>query len=138
MKLLGIDYGTKRIGIAVGDTDPFFVHPLRTIASDREDAAQEIGRIAVEEDAKRIVVGMPYRMTGEGRPGETEGEAGRFAAALRKETGIPVEVEDERLTTAVADRLRKEAGTPKGRFDRDAAAAAVLLESYIERMNLKG
>lgn len=134
MKLLGVDYGTKRIGLATGDTSSALSFPLTSIeAGDGDDAARAVGEIAVEEGAERIVVGMPYRMTGEGAAGETEELVAGFVSALRKTTGLPVDTEDERLTTALAGRRMREAGMKVGKGDCDAEAAAVILETYMQR-----
>lgn len=134
MVILGVDYGTKRIGLATGDSASALVFPLRTI--DRTAASDAVAAVldaARAESAERIVVGVPRRMTGGSETGETERAALAFVGALRAETGIPVDTEDERMTSALADRWRHMEGRKKGKFDRDAAAAAAILESYIER-----
>lgn len=135
MKLLGVDYGTKRIGLATGDTSVALSFPLTSIeAGDGDDdAVRVVGEIAAEEGAERIVVGMPYRMTGDSAAGETEELVAGFVSALRKTTGLPVDTEDERLTTALAGRRMREAGMKVGKGDCDAEAAAVMLETYMQR-----
>lgn len=133
MRLLGIDYGTKRIGLATGDTDTSLAFPLRTIPNDGV-ALAAIAAAVKDEGADRIVVGMPTRLAGEGSEGDVEAAVRAFVERLRSAVTIPIETEDERMTSAVADRLRKDADRKERDFDRDAHASAILLESYIQRM----
>ncbi len=135
MKILGIDFGTKRIGLAVGESTSCLVFPLRTV--DAEPVAAAIDAVldaARSESATHFVVGVPHRLAkGEGPAGETEILVAEFVEALKAKTDLTVDTEDERMTSALADRWRKMAGTKKAKFDRDAAAAAAILESYIMR-----
>ncbi len=133
MILLGVDYGTKRIGLATGDSESAMAFPLRSIESNTQSIG-EVVAIAATEGAEKIVVGIPYRLDGEHKtPGDTEQKVTDFLAALKNATNISVDTEDERMTSALVDRWREEAGTKKKDFDRDAAAATAILESYIER-----
>ncbi len=134
MRILGIDYGTKRIGLAVGETDSGMAFPLRTLANDGNlaRAVSEVAAAAKSEDCAAFVVGLPLALKG-GDAGETAALAKAFAAALKKLTGADVALEDERLTTALVERMRKDAGIAAKDFDRDAAAATVILESYLAR-----
>jgi len=132
MRILGIDYGTKRIGLAVGETDSGMAFPLRSVPNDAA-ALDVIIRIAGEESVGRLVIGMPYRMTGAGAPGETESAVIAFIGGLKKKTELPIDTEDERLTTAMVEKMRKDAGVKPKDFDKDAAAATVILESYLAR-----
>lgn len=133
MRLLGVDYGTKRVGLAIGDTAPFFVEPLKTIEGGK-DAAQQVAEVAIEEDAEMIVVGLPVSLAGH-QGGETAEKVRIFIEELEKITPLKVCVEDERLTTVIADRMHREFGiSSRKKFDRDAVAAAVMLETYIERL----
>jgi len=133
MRILGIDYGTKRIGLAVGDTSPFFVEPLRTIESS-VDAAQRVADIAKEEDAELIVIGIPVALKGH-EQGETSEHVFKFIPELEKLTDLEIHTEDERMTTALADKIHREFGASKTKkFDRDAVAAAIMLETYVEKV----
>ncbi len=135
MLLLGVDYGTKRTGLAVGDTETRLAFPLRTVgAASRAELVAAVLATAKEEEAERIVVGLPKRLSGQGGAGETESAVIEFIEALRKTSGISVDTEDERMTTAAVERLRKDSGVKKKSFDRDAAAAAAILETYMQRM----
>lgn len=134
MKILGVDYGRKRIGLAVVDTAVPVPLPLRSIMSGRPAAvAKAIAAIAVQESADKIVVGLPRRLAGRGEPGDIEREVAALIAALGQETRTAIDTEDERLTTAMVERQRREAGLTKEQFDKDAAAAAALLETYLTR-----
>jgi len=134
MRYLGVDYGTKRIGLAVGEDSPFFVGPLRTIESEgSEGAAKAVAAAAEEESAGVIVVGMPYALPG-GEEGETAKLVREMIGVLKKLTASEVMIEDERMTTAYAERLRRESGASSKKFDKDAAAAAAILETYIEKV----
>lgn len=134
MRVLGIDLGSKRIGIAVSDTGGTVASPLLVLArskSKRHDHA-EIGRIAREEEVEAIVVGLPLNMDG------TRGPAARSAAAeadsIATVTGVPVHLQDERLTTVTAERALREASV-RGQDRRgvvDKVAAAVLLQTWLD------
>jgi putative Holliday junction resolvase len=133
MRLLGVDYGTKRVGLAIGDTSPFFVEPLKTVEGG-EGAARRVADVAVEEDAEAVVVGLPISLAGH-EAGETADKVRAFIAELKGITPLDIQTEDERMTTVIADRMHREFGTTsKKKFDRDAVAAAIMLETYIERM----
>jgi putative Holliday junction resolvase len=133
MKLLGIDYGTKRIGLATGDTEGSFAFPLRTVPNDA-GAVVAVLRAAKEEGADRLVIGMPVRLDGTTAAGETEMLIDRFVAELSEATSLPIDIEDERLTSVIAERRRRETDTKRRDFDIDAEAASILLEGYLERL----
>ncbi len=133
MRYLGVDYGTRRVGLAVGEDAPFFVEALRSVGSDSpESAAGAVADAAAEEGAETIVVGMPFALPG-GDRGSTATGVRKMIEALKGRTGASIVTEDERFSTALAERRRREAGTRKSKFDKDAAAAAAILETYIER-----
>jgi putative holliday junction resolvase len=135
MVILGIDYGTRRIGLATGDSSTGLVFPLRSIerGSSLDEAIAAVLEAARAESAVHFVVGIPRRLQGGTQVGDTEREALTFVAALQAKTDLAVETEDERMSSVLADRWRLLAGTKKSKFDRDAASAAVILESYITR-----
>jgi putative holliday junction resolvase len=134
MKILGVDYGRKRIGLAIVDTAVPVPLPLRSIPSGViEAAAKAIASAAAAEAAEKIVVGVPRRLSGAGEPGDIEREVATLITALGKETPAAIDTEDERLTTALVERQRRESGLSKTQFDKDAAAAAALLETYLSR-----
>ena len=121
MKVLALDYGSARTGVAVSDPSGSLARPLCVV----ERAASEAGLARIrelirEEAAERVVVGLPLTLRGE-RGAQAE-ETDRFAEALEARLAIPVERFDERFTTTLAG--------PGG--DDDARAAAHLLASYLE------
>lgn len=123
MKVLALDYGPARTGVAVSDPTGTVARPLGVV----ERAATEAGiarilELAREEGAGRIVVGMPVTLRGE--RGAQAQETERFVEALRAAAGLPVDTFDERFTTRIAARRG-------GRAPQDALAAAHLLETYL-------
>jgi len=136
MKILGVDYGLARTGLAIIDTAAPIALPLRSItAGGAEGVAEAVATAAVVEAADRIVVGLPRRLAGGGEPGEMERAVAVFIGELRKRSAVPVDTEDERLTTDLVEAERRHAGVDRKHFDKDAAAAAVLLESYVARQS---
>ena len=137
-RILAVDYGRKRIGLALSDELGLTAHPLATVVrTNRRDNFRRLREICIKQGVARIIVGHPLHMNGEA--GEMAGEAARFADRLKKETGIDVELMDERLTSWEAGQIAAEmepsrAGT-KGR-PLDAMAAALLLREYLERRTL--
>lgn len=133
-RVLAVDGGSRRVGLAVGSRATGFASPLAVLdrQSGPEGLAALLGRIArvvVEEGASRIVVGLPLNMDG------TEGPAAREARVLGREieraAGRPVLMVDERLTSEAAmERARRSGWTPKSGRPIDHMAAAVLLESW--------
>jgi putative Holliday junction resolvase len=133
MRLLGVDYGTKRVGLSISDADrkiasPLSIHHRR---GERQDA-RRFQELAKEERIGGIVVGLPVRTTGS--EGSKAAEARAFGVWLQKETGLPVVFWDERFTTADAEQLLQEAGlTSKRRKARiDMVAAQIMLQSYLD------
>lgn len=133
MRLLGIDLGEKRIGIAVSDPGRVIARPAGRI--DRGTGAETLERLraaVAEHEAGGIVVGLPLNMNG------SEGPAARgareFAESLRRALGLPVALWDERLTTAEADSLMRSAGlSRRARAERvDGIAAQRILQSYLD------
>jgi putative holliday junction resolvase len=124
VKVLALDYGSARTGVAVSDPTGTVARPLEVV----ERAASEAGvarvlELARVEDVERIVVGLPVTLRGE-RGAQAE-ETERFVERLRAATELPVETFDERFTTALA-----RAG--EGRAPEDALAAAHLLTGYLQ------
>jgi putative holliday junction resolvase len=133
MRLLGLDFGTKRIGLAVVDSEAGLARPLATLA--RRGGVRDVeavSRLCVEQEAEEIVVGLPYNMDG------TEGRMARlareFAAAIGARTRRPVHLWDERLSSFEAEAQLREAGARPARTKQkvDQVAAALILESYLE------
>lgn len=131
-RILAIDYGRRRLGLAISDEMGWTAAPLQTLErKGRETDLRRLGVIAREQGVRRILVGNPLRM--DGTAGTMAKEAERFAGRVKEALRLPVEVVDERLTSWAADQWRSghpEAG--RGRSN-DEVAAAILLEEYLGR-----
>ena len=127
-----MDWGERRIGLAVSDPSGVIASPLPTlVVGGREEALAGVAKAANEQEAERIVVGLPLLMSG--RTGRAAEAALAFAALLRERTGLEVETYDERLTSAQSRRRLHETGVKTGRAKAkvDQGAAVALLESYL-------
>lgn len=133
MRILAVDHGEKRIGVAVSDSTATIASPLTVIAhtSRTVDAAQVVA-LAAEHQAVLILVGQSFDE--EGQPNAAGRSAARFAYALRLQTSIPVEMWDETFSTQDARLSRIMLGmSRKNRAGHhDALAAVVILQSYLE------
>ena len=131
-RVLGIDYGDARVGIAISDELGFMAHPLETIEVKRVPAIPRICALAAERDIETIVVGLPRNM--DGSHGPSAEKAKKFADELRAAVPCKVVSWDERLTTVSAKRSLQEAGR-KARDQKhiiDQAAAQVILQSWLD------
>jgi putative Holliday junction resolvase len=135
IRALGIDPGTKRIGIAVSDTSGTIASPLMVLQRSKSKAhdLSELARIARVEAADVIVIGLPLNMDGSSGPAAkaATAEARRLATLV----DVPVELHDERLTTVSADRSMMEAGLNaiERRQRVDKVAAAIMLQSWLDK-----
>jgi putative Holliday junction resolvase len=131
--LLGLDFGERRIGVAVSDELGVAARPLPLVerTSRAQDVAR-IGEIASRRKVHTIVVGLPLNM--DGSVGPAARRAQRFARLLGRELEVPVELWDERLSTAEAERALIAAGERRARRRevRDGVAAALILQSYLD------
>lgn len=130
-----MDWGERRVGLAVSDPSGTIATPLPTLmVKSRDDAVTRVLAAADEREVERFVVGLPLKMSGE--RGEAALAAEEFAAALRARTPLPVEMYDERLTSALSQRRLHESGVRVGHAKArvDAGAAVALLESYLMRL----
>lgn len=135
IRFMGVDYGEKRTGLAVMDSDTLLAMPYRSFeARTMDEVIDNILAAASELGIDRFVVGLPRRLAGEGTPGETERQVGMLVERLRVQSGRPVETEDERMTTAMVESVRRSVGAGRREIDKDAAAAAIILDSYAARM----
>jgi putative Holliday junction resolvase len=131
MKILALDYGSARTGVAVSDPTGTLARPLCTVARAASgDGLRRLRDLVRDEQAERVVVGLPLTLRGE--VGKQADETIRFVEQLRAALDVPVETLDERFTTALANRdLGPDRGAASG--GEDARAAAHLLASYLER-----
>lgn len=127
MKVLALDHGRARTGVAVSDPTGTIVRPLPAIARvDSPAGRRELAALVRAERPERIVVGEPRSLSGD--RGEQARAAAGFAGRLRARVDVPVDMWDERLTTVEAARRGREGGS---RADIDSLAACVLLEAYL-------
>jgi putative Holliday junction resolvase len=132
-RLLGVDYGQVRVGLAVSDPDRKIAFPLATHARQGRDRDADYFRaLAREEAITGLVVGLPVHL--DGREGVKAGEARAFGAWLGEATGLPVVFWDERFTTVEAESALWAAGLTHGKRKarRDRVAAQILLQTYLE------
>jgi putative pre-16S rRNA nuclease len=133
-RILAVDPGSKRVGLAVSDPTQTIATPLSTEpAEPDEDLPARLALIAADSESERIVVGLPRELSG--RRGPAAAAAERLASRLRTVTGLPVEMLDERLTTAAAERALIETGARRSarRKTIDQVAATMLLQTYLDR-----
>jgi putative Holliday junction resolvase len=133
MKYIGIDYGTKRIGIATSDEGGKIAFPLTTVAAGRETLTR-IATLISEQKAKKIILGESKNFKNE--PNEVMEDIEQFKADLAELTGLTVEYEPEFFSSAEAARQYMPDGSRKQNPSQeklDAAAAALILQSYLDR-----
>jgi putative holliday junction resolvase len=149
-KILALDYGRKKIGLALADMEARIAEPQDTLERiNRNEDMRRLREFVRDHSVKQIIVGLPLRL--DGASGEMAEEAKRFAERIRKQIGIPVEMIDERLTSWQAEQiLEQEFGrrithreTPHGRekitrtsdgkYTVDSIAATLILREYLAR-----
>jgi putative Holliday junction resolvase len=125
MRVLALDHGSARCGVAVSDPTGTLATPLPAVERpDTKRGLAAVARVVGEQGAERVVVGLPLTLAGE--EGHQAELARTFAEKLERRVSVPVELHDERLTTRIAERTG-------GEGDADSRAAAHLLESYLAR-----
>jgi putative holliday junction resolvase len=134
VRALGIDLGSKRIGVALANTEGTLATPYEVVVRSG-DRAQDHGRIAelaAEADAVALVVGLPLSLDGSDGPAAVAARA--EAEELAIATGLPVELWDERLTTVSADRqlLELDLRAPARRRVVDKVAASIMLQAWLD------
>ena len=135
MRVIGIDLGSKRIGLAISDEEAEFAFPAGIIESrGRKRDIEALRKLIAEKKIGRAVVGLPLHM--DGRRGVEVEKAEAFAAALAQAGKIPVDTLDERWTSKEAERLLPHAGKTRGANRRkagvlDEMAAAIILRTYL-------
>jgi len=134
-KLIGIDYGEKKVGIAVSDDDGTVAFPKEIVKNDGE-LVNHIADLAEKENISRIVVGQSINYQGKDNP--IMEQIYQFKKALHDRLSIPINFETEFLTSAEAKRRPQEADLPRSRKPKlrrlvDAQAAAIILQSFIDK-----
>ncbi len=130
MRILAVDYGEARVGLAITDPTCTICQPLKVVS--RSEALKEIGRIIKDCQVKKVVVGLPLNM--DGSEGEMASKVKVFAGMIRA-LGVDVELVDERLTSYEAEGILKQTGLSwrKRKKKLDALAACLILESYLRK-----
>jgi len=130
---MAVDIGSRRVGVAVSDPTGTIAQPLSTVPAEPADTLVErLAALAGEQEATRLVVGLPRRLDGGQGP---EARAARaLAGELRRASGLPVELVDERLTSVAAERALLAGGASRARRRElsDQVAAALILQSYLD------
>jgi putative Holliday junction resolvase len=136
MRILALDVGDSRIGVAMSDPEQIIASPLTVIARDEDSSAIEaIIRLVGQYDVKRIVVGLPYSL--DGSMGRQADKVKDFVDKLSRRINTGIDLWDERLSTVAAERLISEAGNKKARRSRrDDAAAAYILQGYLDSLKV--
>jgi putative Holliday junction resolvase len=138
-RILAVDYGEKRIGLAVSDELGITASPLMTLARRSDDeTVRQIAKLASKLRVTQIVVGLPRRT--DAQEGEMERKVKAFAEKLRQAVSVPVVLFDERFTTRIAEQVLLEADLSrrKRKQVRDRLAAVILLQSFLEAQRMSG
>jgi putative Holliday junction resolvase len=140
-RVLGLDAGDRRIGVAISDPDRSFALPLNSILADGGEI-DAIQRLVAAEEVTELVVGLPLSLSG-GDSAQT-GRVRDFASQLEARFGLPVHLWDERLSTQEAQARSEESSRARGRrrsgrrapapVDTDAIAASIILQAYLDRI----
>jgi len=132
-RILAVDLGTRRIGLAVSDRLGLTAQGLPSLQRGR-DPVDQVLAVCREQDASEIVVGLPLNM--DGTRGPAADAAGAFAVELRERGGLPVHIWDERLSSVAAERILIEGGVRRAKRRKeglvDRAAAVIILQGYLE------
>lgn len=135
MRILGLDYGSKTVGVAMTDALGMTVQPYKTIQRDRESKLRqtlsEIAEIVEQYQIKKIVMGLPLNM--DDTEGDRAAKTRDFAEKLKLRVAVPIEFTDERLTTMEAEEILDQSGIPRREQKKviDQVAAQLILEQYL-------
>ncbi len=138
-RILALDYGAKRIGIALSDPLMTFAYPHITIGNDNK-TWNELDKLIAEKNVTKIILGYPFRE--DGKPPSLSDEITKFKRELEKRYGLEVLLWDERYTSSIATEMmilsnkKKSKRKDKGIVDRNAAA--IILQEYLNERKLKG
>ena len=133
LRILALDHGTKRIGVAISDELKMMAHPMEFILAESMPAfVERLQAILAEKPCELILVGMPRNMDGSFGPAAEK--VREFIAKLQPQVTLPIKTWDERLTSTQANRMMTEGNVRRDqrKLKVDAMAAAVLLQSYLD------
>jgi putative Holliday junction resolvase len=139
-RVLGIDYGTRRVGLALSDPSGTIAQPLPTITrrAGKRPPVHALAGIVQDQEVAEIVIGLPLSLSGD----ETEwtAEVRDFGSKLAQRTGVPVSYLDERMTSVLAEKTVRSLGLKKSEREQkarvDAASALLILQAYLDRRRL--
>lgn len=133
-RVMAVDWGEARIGVALSDPTRVLATPLTTLhEKDKRKQIERVAALVAEHEVARVLVGLPLHM--DGKETTTTVPATRFAEKLARTVEVPVELVDERLSSALAESRLSEAKRKPRRHDKgrlDAAAAAVVLQQWLD------
>lgn len=131
-RILGLDVGSVRVGVALSDPLGMTAQPLEVIERRSTNPFQRIAALVAEHEVRRIVVGNPLRLNGES--GLAAQAVDKFVGELRRHVAVPMELWDERMSTAQAERVMVTAGARRDKRKQaiDKVAAALILQSYLD------
>ncbi|MFH1700210.1 MAG: Holliday junction resolvase RuvX [Candidatus Zixiibacteriota bacterium] len=136
-RFLGLDYGGRRIGIAISDPQGIIARPMNTlIVSGMNNATEQIKNLIDENEIAGIVIGLPLNLSGQ--PSDLSREAELFASELEKQIELPIYFEDERFSSKQAEKVLHSHGK-KIRGNKeiiDRISAAIILQAFLDRRNL--
>lgn len=138
MRILGLDYGSKTMGVAISDPLLVTAQALEIIRRDKENhlrhTLQRIEELIAEYGVEKIVLGYPLNM--DDTVGDRAAKSEELAKVLRRRTGLEVVLTDERLTTVEAIEIMEEAGIPRSDHGKyvDKIAAQIILQSYLNSL----
>ncbi|MEO1172964.1 MAG: Holliday junction resolvase RuvX [Myxococcota bacterium] len=132
IRVLGLDVGTVRIGVALSDPLGMTAQPLEVIVRKKTDPARRIQELIAEYEIQKIVVGQPYTLSGE--EGQAVAAVASFVDDLKQHVTIPIELWDERMSTAQAERMMISGGARRDKRKQsiDKIAASLILQSYLD------
>jgi len=135
-RLIGLDIGGRRIGVAVSDELGMIASPIAMIER-QSDVAGQLRKLIADYGVSRLIAGLPVGLSG--REGPQAEETRAFADALAADVGLPLEYWDERLTSAIAEQALIAQGTRRDKRKQkiDAVAAAVILQGYLDNQRWK-
>lgn len=138
MRIMGLDYGAKTVGVAISDELLLTAQPIETIERERETKLRQtlarIEELMEEYQVEKVVIGFPKKLNNE--EGERCEKTREFAAMVERRSGLEVILWDERLTTVLADTVLEEGGVAKKNRKKyvDKVAASLILKGYLESL----
>jgi len=134
-KILGIDFGRKRTGIALSDEEKKYAFMQETVENQKEDLFEKIKRYYDNEKIEKVVIGLPLNFNG--KEADACREVRQFAKNLKSKLEVEIEFQDERLTSKMTASLFKEKEVKLSKQKTDQAAARIILQDYLDKISFK-